>query len=597
MLSSIRARVVCACVSLVVFSVVSTTVANYTTAKANDEAAISHDLTTYADDHAKAIGDWIAAKTLMVSSLQDAVLTTNPDPMLKQIAVAGGFFDVGVGYPDRTAKFTDWPNIPSSYDPTSRPWYKGAAQAGKPVAIPYVSTSGQLLVALAVPVIRDGVLKAVLVGDVALDSVVENVKSIHPTPASFGVLVDHSGRVIAHADPKLRFKPVADIAPDLAKVTTTSASTGKVPMELTVEGNAKLVRAQAVPGTDWHVVVNLDKSEATAGIRSLLTASLISLVVIVGIATVTCFVITTTVFRRLADVCHAMTAIGSGTGDLTQRLPEDGKDEVSDIARSFNQFVAKLQAVILGIRGTSELVHAAANEIAAASHDLSSRTESAAASLQQTAASMDEISGTVVQSGAAAREADDRSAAATQIASQGGEAMSNVVGTMTTIEEASDRIGTIIGVIDGIAFQTNILALNAAVEAARAGEQGRGFAVVAQEVRSLAHRSAQAAREIKQLVESTVASVAAGAAQVREAGDTMSEIVTNVAHVQSIVSDIARSATEQMTGIQEVNRAVAQLDGMVQQNAALVEESAAAASALQNQAAALVSAIEQFKVE
>ena len=314
MLSSIRARVVCACVSLVAFSVVSTTVANYTTAKANDEAAIAHDLTTYADDHAKAIGDWIAAKTLMVSSLQDAALTTNPDPMLKQIAVAGGFFDVGVGYPDRTAKFTDWPNIPASYDPTSRPWYKGAAQAGKSVAIPYVSTSGQLLVALAVPVIRDGILKAVLVGDVALDSVVESVKSIHPTPASFGVLVDQSGRVIAHPDPKLRFKPVSDIAPDLAKVTTTSGSTGKVPLQLTVDGKAKLVRAQAVAGTDWHVVVSLDKSEATAGIRSLLTASLISLVIIVGIATVVCFAITTTVFRRLAEVCHAMAAIGSGTG-------------------------------------------------------------------------------------------------------------------------------------------------------------------------------------------------------------------------------------------------------------------------------------------
>ncbi|SIT46847.1 Methyl-accepting chemotaxis sensory transducer (fragment) [Paraburkholderia ribeironis] len=244
MLSSIRARVVCACVALVVFSVVSSTATDYLIAKVNREAAIDRDLTSSANDRAAAIGEWVAAKTRMVSSLQDVVLTTDPGSILKQIAVAGGFFDVGVGYPDRTAKFTDWPNIPSSYDPTSRPWYKGAVQAGKPVAIPYVSTSGALLVALAVPVIRDGVLKAVLVGDVALDNVVENVKSIHPTRASVGMLIDHSGRVIAHPDPKLRFKPVTDIAADFARVTTASDGAGNAPMKLAVDGKRKLVRSQ-----------------------------------------------------------------------------------------------------------------------------------------------------------------------------------------------------------------------------------------------------------------------------------------------------------------------------------------------------------------
>jgi len=561
------------------------------------EAAIDHDLTSSANDHSAAISEWIAGKTRMVSSLQDVVLAAEPGPMLKQIAVAGGFFDVGVGYPDRTAKFTDWPNIPASYDPTSRPWYKSAVQAGKPIALPYVSTSGALLVALAIPVIRDGVLKAVLVGDVALDSVVENVKSIHPTPASFGMLIDHGGRVIAHPDPKLRFRQVTDIAADFAGVTTASAGAGTAPMKLAVDGKMKLVREQEVPGTDWDVVVVLDESDATAGTRSLLSASLISLVVIVGIASVIGAAITATAFRRLGRVCQAMTAIGSGTGDLTQRLPEEGRDEVTDIARSFNQFVARLQSVMLDIRGASELVRAAADEIAAASHDLSSRTESAAASLQQTAASMDQISGTVDQSAAAAREADERSGIATQIASRGGEIVSDAVGTMGEIEEASGRIGEIISVIDGIAFQTNILALNAAVEAARAGEQGRGFAVVAHEVRSLAQRSAQAAREVKQLVEATVSRVAAGSIQVRQAGETMSEIVTNAVDVQSVITDIARATTEQTRGIQEVNLAVMQLDGMVQQNAALVQESAAASAALQTQANALASTIGRFKID
>jgi len=591
MLSSIRARVVCACVALVVFSVISSTATNYVIAKASNEREIDRNLSSDVDNRAFVIGEWVASKARMISSLQDVALTPDPVPMLKQVATAGGFWDIGVGYPDKTAKFTDWPNIPPDYDPTSRPWYRNAVQAGKPIATPYVSTSGALLVAFAIPVVREGVLKAVVVGDVALDSVVANVKSIHPTPTSFGMLIDNSGRIIAHPDEKLTFKPATDIAPDFDRVTTSPFV-----VAVKVDNEIKLIRAQSVPGTDWHVVIALDKAEATAGTRSLLTASLVSLIVIVGIASLIVGAITTTAFRRLRHVCHAMAAIGSGGGDLTQRLPANGRDEVGDIARSFNNFVEKLQNVMLQVREASESVRTAANEIAAANQDLSSRTESAAGSLQQTAASMDEITGTVDRSTAAAREADARSVGAAKIASHGGQVVADVVTTMGRIEKASDRIGEIISVIDGIAFQTNLLALNAAVEAARAGEQGRGFAVVAQEVRGLAQRSAQAAREVKELVESTVASVAAGSVQVRQAGETMSEIVTNVTDVKTIISGITRAANEQTRGIQEVNRAVIQLDRMVQQNAALVEQSAAAATVLQTQANSLASTIEQFKV-
>ena len=593
MFSSIRARVVFACIALVVFSVISSTVTSYLIANASNEEAIDRNLTSVANDHAVAIGEWVAAKTRMISSLQDVVLAPDPEAMLKQVASAGGFFDVGVGYPDKSAFFTDWPNIPSTYDPTSRPWYRDAAQAGRPIVMPYVSTSGALLVAFAVPVVRGGIVKAVVVGDFAMSNVVASIRSIRPSPTSFGMLIDNSGRIIAHPDPKLTFRPATDIASKFGTALLTAAT---APVEVRVNEKTKLVRAQSVPGTDWHVVIALDKTEATAGMRSLLRASLVSLIVIAGIASVIVGVITTTAFRRLRQVCQAMAAIGSGAGDLTRRLSADCRDEVANIARSFNRFVDRLQSVMLQIRDASESVRVASNEIADASRDLSCRTESAAASLEQTAASMDEISGTVDRSAAAAREADERSAAAAQIASHGGVIVSEVVATMVKIEGASDRIGAIIGVIDGIAFQTNLLALNAAVEAARAGEQGRGFAVVAQEVRSLAQRSAQAAREVKELVESTVASVTAGSVQVRQAGATMSEIVTHAANVQTIISGITRAANEQTRGIQEVNCAVAQIEGMVQQNAALVEQSAAAATSLQTQASALASTIGQFKV-
>ena len=207
---------------------------------------------------------------------------------------------------------------------------------------------------------------------------------------------------------------------------------------------------------------------------------------------------------------------------------------------------------------------------------------------------MEEITATVGQSAAAAARPTN-ARRPRRGSSHGGVVVSDVVATMEKIEEASGRIGDIIGVIDGIAFQTNILALNAAVEAARAGEQGRGFAVVAQEVRSLAN-AAQAAREVKVLVESTVASVSAGSGQVRQAGDTMREIVSNVSNVTTIISEITHAANEQTRGIQEVNRAVTQLDEMVQQNAALVEQSTAAATALQSQANALATTVGRFKV-
>ncbi|MDS0796522.1 methyl-accepting chemotaxis protein [Burkholderia pseudomultivorans] len=587
MFSSIRARILAACVAIVVFALVATTLINYFIAHSYNDDAIDRNLTSVASGHVVGIADWVATKSRMVASLQDAALSPDPLPVFKQMAAAGGFTNVYAGYADKVFHFSDPTGIPPDYDPTGRPWYRQAAQAGKPVVTPpYVDAgTGNLVVTFAVPILRDGALKGVVAADVAMDSVIANVKSIHPTPASFGMLIDSSGHVVAHPDAKLTLKPVADVSPELGGLSPASLAGASAPVEVQVGGDAKLVRAQPVPGTDWYAVVALDKSDATAGMRSLLTASLITMIVIVGVASLIVGAITATAFRRLSEVRQAMAEIGSGAGDLTQRLPAEGRDEVADIARSFNSFVDKLNDVMRQIRDASESVRTAANEIAAGNVDLSSRTESAAD--WPTVAVISSIDAAV---------SSRLAAAASRIASHGGAVVSEVVATMAKIEEASGRIGDIIGVIDGIAFQTNILALNAAVEAARAGEQGRGFAVVAQEVRSLAQRSAQAAREVKVLVESTVESVSAGSGQVRQAGETMREIVSNVTNVTTIISEITHAANEQTRGIQEVNRAVTQLDEMVQQNAALVEQSTAAASALQTQANALASTVGQFKV-
>ncbi|HTR07137.1 MAG TPA: methyl-accepting chemotaxis protein [Paraburkholderia sp.] len=281
-------------------------------------------------------------------------------------------------------------------------------------------------------------------------------------------------------------------------------------------------------------------------------------------------------------------------GDLTARLGEHGDNEIGMLASAAKRMQESLTGVIGTVLTSTASVSTASKQIAAGNIDLSSRTEQQAASLQETAASMEELTSTVQQSASNAQHANDLATAASEAAGRGGAVVSEVVDTMNSINESSRKVVDIIGVIDGIAFQTNILALNAAVEAARAGEQGRGFAVVASEVRSLAQRSASAAKEIKALIDDSVAKVDAGTELVARAGSTMSEIVTSVERVTGIMAEISAATHEQTMGIEQVNRAISQIDEATQQNAALVEQASAAAQSMQDQAALLERAVSVF---
>jgi len=298
------------------------------------------------------------------------------------------------------------------------------------------------------------------------------------------------------------------------------------------------------------------------------------------------------IISRISDVMSAMSA-----GDLTQRLTENYEGEFAVLGDAINSFSEEISGTIRSINDAVDTINTASSEIATGNADLSSRTEQQASSLEETASAMEELTGTVRLNAENAEQANMLASQASKVANEGGDLIRQVVTTMGEINASAQEISDIIGVIDGIAFQTNILALNAAVEAARAGEQGRGFAVVASEVRTLAQRSAEAAKEIKELISDSVSKVNGGNQLVNKSGDTMAEVVTAIQRVNDIMSEISAASSEQATSIEEVGKAVNNMDEMTQQNAALVEEAAAAADSLQQQAIGLSERVAMFKLD
>ncbi len=371
--------------------------------------------------------------------------------------------------------------------------------------------------------------------------------------------------------------------------------------------NARVALLQAAPVRDGlirqqrdfldHVQGLMDASgketsDAYAAAREVLW---ITALIAVIVACVLAVMVTRSIVRPLQQVVDGANALARG--DLSVHLDASRQDEVGVLAGALDTAIAQLGQIVSGVKLASQSISSATHQLAAGNTDLSQRTEEQAASLQETASSMEQLTATVRQNADNAREASELSNAASHVAHRGGDEVERVVQTMRQISDSSMRVAEIVSVIEGIAFQTNILALNAAVEAARAGEEGRGFAVVAGEVRSLAQRSASAAREIAELIGESVTRVKAGEALVADAGGTIREIVRSVKRVTEIMSEISAASFEQSTGIEQVNQAVSQMDEVTQQNAALVEEAAAAAQSMAQQARTLVESVAIFRLD
>ncbi|MRT31367.1 methyl-accepting chemotaxis protein [Herbaspirillum sp. CAH-3] len=598
MLNSIKARILFYTITLLVASLAVVGTVSFFIIQTDNERAIERNAQAVATGFGSTINEWVAARTAMTVAAAEGVQGADPVFVIKLLQKSGGFYVTTLGREDKTAFTSAAEGLPAGYDPTARPWYKQAVAAGKPVLTkPYTDVATKKpMVSFTAPVMQNGQRVGVVAAAMFLDGVSEVVRSIHPTPASYAFLVDRDGLMLAHPDGQWVNKPAKEWNAELTPERLQSLGGDDKVSALTLEGSVKLIKGIPIKGTEWTLMLAMDKADVTAGMRNATRSALIALVLVALVAAGIMSLITTAVFLRLSRVRRAMDSLSSGNGDLTLRLAEDGKDELTQISRSFNQFVNQITGILQDVRRSSDTVKISSTEIASGNQDLSARTEQQAGALEETASAMEELTSTVQQNSENARRANELAGNASKIAAQGGEVVGNVVSTMEAINASSRQIADIITVIDGIAFQTNILALNAAVEAARAGEQGRGFAVVASEVRSLAQRSAQAAKEIKQLIDTSVAKVADGGVLVAQAGQTMEQIVASIRDVSVIVSEIAHASSEQNGGIQEVNLAITHIDEGTQQNAALVEQAAAAAKSLQDEAHRLSVLVGGFKM-
>ncbi len=481
-------------------------------------------------------------------------------------------------------------------------WFYSFIDSGKPYSIDIDKDSKANAYMLFINARFEGEGKRGIAGlGLSMESLASTISAYHVGSSGFVFLLRADGSVLMHhdaalADGKHLLRDLPGFNEELSKqLLNKEKFTSAV---FSNDSGKQIVASSFVPELNLYVIAQVPEAEVLGNVTKTATiAALVAGVVGGGVGLFIIFLISKAIAAPVAGAARMLGEIADGDGDLSRSMKVESEDEIGALAQAFNRFVKSLNGTISAVRASTDTIAHASSEIAAGNLDLSRRTEDQAASLEQTATQMQVLTSTVRQNADNARQANLLVVTASDVATKGGQVVGDVVQTMGSIKDSSRKIVDIISVIDGIAFQTNILALNAAVEAARAGEQGRGFAVVASEVRSLAQRSASAAKEIKALIDDSVGKVDVGSKLVDEAGATMEQIVTSVRQVADIMSEIAAASIEQSEGIEKVNVAITEMDDATQQNAALVEQAAAAAQSLQDQAASLAKVVSAFKLD
>lgn len=468
--------------------------------------------------------------------------------------------------------------------------------------------SGALMVTCSVPYQSGQGFAGVVTTDMTLDNFAGFLEKNGTSTGGYAFALDHQGQVLYFPGLKaststLSLKELISqqawlqpLAVGLANQDQTPSLSIDLPEDHQL-GTAARASLFVMPDTGWVIGIVTPLGRYTAIARAMMADILMFLLPLLIAALALAWVGIRKIIGRLDATRLALSEISEGDGDLTRRLPEDDRDEITEIAKAFNRFVDKMSGILYGVRRSSHSVARAAAHLDEAHQTLSGRTTEQAAALEQSAAAMEELKSTVHQNTDSIHVADDMAEQAAAAAGENSATMQKVVQVMGDIEHASQKVAEIINVIDGISFQTNILALNAAVEAARAGEQGRGFAVVAGEVRALAQRSAAASHEIKDLISASVTSVQTGGGLVRQAGQSLEDLTSNVLKTRTAIAEIRSAGEEQRKGLDEVTQAVTQMDQAVQQNAALMLDAARTTQALNGQSAQLEKLVSAFQLQ
>lgn len=598
MISTLKGRVVAASLAVTALGLASVAAVILVTTQRGADATLQQNLNQLLLTNASQIADWASSKQHIVDSLRPAALKDDVTAQLQAAQTSGGFDDVYIGYADKRAAFFQKRTRAADYDPTKRGWYVGAVHAMGPfISQPYVGAgSKKLTVTFSVPVVEAGQVRAVAAADVLMESVQATLAAIKPTPASTAFLEGAGGMVVAHPDSAAVLHPVTDVFPGLTPQMLDELAESGASSQTSLKDGKAFVFVRQIAGTPWRLVILVDTKEALSAVASSQRAAIVMVVFALVVVGAVLLVVLSRSMRSLDTVRRALEDIASDEADLTQRLSVTGGREIEAIASAFNRFVEVIAGVLRHVKASSEQVMSGSTELAGANQDLSARTERQAAALEQTSASTQALSGMVTQNSHDSSEAATLASGSIEAAVRGRDTVLQIDATMTEINGLAERIAAISDTVNGIAAQINILALNAAVESARAGAAGRGFTVVAAEIRQLSQRTAASAREISALAVDARGRVENASELVRTGVSLTSEMATVARHLSEILGRIAAAGDEQASGLQEVRQALLDLDDVTQQNAALVEQSAAATDALAGQAVQLSHAVGAFRL-